>query len=160
MSPLRTVFLCSAVLLAAAPAAATALCDKDDPRVELQSPSAEVELETLPVVEEILPCAMVESGQLGAFCPEATVYVVTQNGTKLCRVFLPDVDLTASKSCDLNKRAPSPSPERVQNHSPSVAEGNLPPLPAAPFARDGDQALAVALATPLPVFAEPPFVPG
>ena len=52
------------------------------------------ELPLEPTEELILPCAMVESDQLGPWCVDAAVYLVTTSGTLLCRVSLPAVDLT------------------------------------------------------------------
>lgn len=160
MLALRTVFLCSLTLLGALPAAAMSLCDKDDPSAEHKSP-ADLELDEAPALtEQILPCSMVENGQLGAWCADATVYVVTQSGTVLCRVLLPEVDLSTANSSELNERPSAPTPERPQNQAPQVLVANAPPVPATPSASAGDPALDAACDAPRPVYAEPPFAPG
>jgi hypothetical protein len=67
-------------------------------------------------VEVVVPCAMVDSGVLGADCHDAAFYVVNQQGTLLCRI---DVAL-------LSTTAPASSVEHAPpNHStqPSSAPG-------------------------------------
>ncbi len=57
-------------------------------------------------VEVIVPCAVVESGALGAACHDAAFYVVNQTGTLLCRV---DVAVLASsaRSTSIETAAPA-----------------------------------------------------
>lgn len=110
--------------------------------------------------EVILPCAMVESDQLGPWCVDAAVYLVTTKGTLLCRVSLPAVDLVTADSSDLEDRSEAPAPSRTQM-----------PVPAASIAsavKDASRPLVLSVASslerlqrqPHPVYAEPPFVPG
>jgi hypothetical protein len=110
--------------------------------------------------ETILPCSMIESGQLGPWCAEATVYVVTQKGTLLCRVFLPNIDLSFASDTELRDRPVSPAANGGPTQAPPIASTSLPTPPAPPLGVDGAKIGAAASAAPAPLYREPPLVPG
>ena len=80
----------------------------------------------------IIPCAMVESGQLGPDCKDANFYVVNQVGTALCQVEL----------------------------SLFAAAHSLPVVERAPWAHGGSPLFASMLGLPVSSDVPPFFQPG
>lgn len=109
-------------------------------------------------VEQVVPCAMLEGGELGSWCPEAQVYVLTSSGVLLCSAMLPRLDtvsggeeLGAGRSQGALSSAPFSNPGCFLPAGLSLAQPLVRELQGALFAK----------ASP---FAKgdigPPFVPG
>ncbi len=112
------------------------------------------------VEELILPCAMVESDQLGPWCVDAAVYLVTTSGTLLCRVSLPAVDLSTSSSSDVEDRDPAPAPQRVPLPAPAGSLASALKDAAKPLVLESASSHHRRQQPPHPVYVEPPLVPG
>lgn len=155
--------------LLSAAASASPHCDLDDERADRREDTTE-RAAADPVVESvafsggleelIIPCAMAESDQLGPWCVDATVYLVTTSGTLLCRVTLPAVDLATSSSPDLEDRDPAPAPHRVPLEAPAGSLASALKDAAKPLVREHASLHDRSRLPPSPVYAEPPFVPG
>lgn len=156
LSPVLLVGVFAGAL--AMPASATSLCHEGD---EAERVVEQAQAEAQGALEElILPCAMVESDQLGPWCVDAAVYLVTMNGTLLCRVSLPAVDLTASNSPDLQERDPAPAPQRAPLQAPSGSLASAVKDAARPLVLERASSPHRTRQPPRPVYAEPPLVPG
>ena len=79
-------FALALALAGAAPAAASGICDPENPEGD----------EIVEQLDAIIPCAMAENGFFGAACADAPVYVVTTTGVVLCQVSLAVVAPTGS----------------------------------------------------------------
>ncbi len=147
-------------------ASASPLCDVDDERADrgesAEPADAVVEgVAFLEGLEElIIPCAMVESDQLGPWCVDAAVYLVTTSGTLLCRVSLPAVDLASVPTPDLEDRDPAPMPNRVPLEAPARSIASALKDAAKPLVVERASLHHRSRLPPSPVYAEPPFVPG
>lgn len=160
---MRTAFLlaCLLPLLASAASASTAggsLCHEEDSAEELAA--AADEAAAVDVEEHILPCALIESGQLGAWCPDAAFYVTTPSGTLLCRVLLPAVGLDRRGSSELEERPAASPPDRTPLTTPAPAHLARGSHLARPVFDDVQSPLDRSWLLPRPLAAEPPFVPG
>lgn len=159
-------------LFAVTSASATPLCDVDDERGDRGERAAASERRDASVdspvlaadlagIEElIVPCGMVESDQLGPWCVDATVYLVTTSGTLLCRVALPAVDIASSSSPDLEDRDPAPTPQRAPLPVPAASIASALKDAAKPLVLERASLHDRSRLPPSPVYAEPPFVPG
>jgi hypothetical protein len=112
-------------------------------------------------VEVVVPCAMLDSGALGADCHDAAVYVVTTHGTPLCRLDLTTLAAASSRSTDRLEDGPSGSSPRPSGGVLGPAAFNdlatlsiLPPavaeLPAPPGPRGLDRGRDVEGSFPRP----------
>ncbi len=91
------VATCVATMLCANTAHAAADFKSDDCPDQMTFADDAVPLLT----EVVVPCAVVDSGLLGADCHDAAFYVVNQTGTLLCRLDIMALGLsTASSSID------------------------------------------------------------
>jgi hypothetical protein len=80
-------------------------------------------------VEVVVPCAMVDSGVLGADCHDAAFYVVNQQGTLLCRIDVALLSTTAPAS-SIEHAPPTESTQPSSALGPAViVTVELPLLP-------------------------------
>jgi hypothetical protein len=80
-------------------------------------------------VEVVVPCAMVDSGVLGADCHDAAFYVVNQQGTLLCRIDVALLTTTAPASA-IEQAPPTESTQPSSAPGPVVVVTvELPLLP-------------------------------
>lgn len=126
----RALALLLASLLAAAPAAASGICDPERP--ETAAGDANAEAPAVPDAPEapdaIVPCAMAENGLFGPACADAPVYVVTHNGVVLCQVSLGIVAPIGS-SPELTARPVAPAPSSWSFAAPHAVASTAPRLP-------------------------------
>lgn len=81
------------------------------------------------VVEVVVPCAMVESGVLGADCHDAAFYIVNTQGTLLCRLDVA-VLVTATTSDTLEDGPPAaPTAQSAALIAAASVEVRLPRIP-------------------------------
>jgi hypothetical protein len=125
--PCRAVLLLAS-LLAAAPAAASGICDPEHPEDDF-APDAGSPDAGIQIADAIVPCAMAENGFFGPACADAPVYVVTTGGVVLCQVNLAVV-APSGAALQISARPVAPLSTSWSFTAPHAVAAYAPRLPA------------------------------
>jgi hypothetical protein len=98
------------------------VCEEDEPELV----QAQEEL-----TEEILPCAVLDSDELGQHCAAAKVFIHTNTGVLLCSILLPPLELELSSTPwidPVDHGTAGPGPSLMVGQVAAELSDPLPPL--------------------------------